>query len=87
MMEYKIAISIPKLHDIKYAQKLRQQYRTSRSSLSIRESPKRIGIKIEAEDIVALTAACNSALKEIRLVDDIASISENSAKKQKSKNI
>ena len=86
-MEYKITISIPKLHDIKYAQKLRQQYRTSRSNLSVSESEKRISVKIEANDVVALTAACNSVLKEIRLVDDIASISENSAKKQKSKNI
>ncbi len=87
MMEYKITISIPKLHDIKYAQKLRQQYRTSRSNLSVSESEKRISVKIEANDVVALTAACNSVLKEIRLVDDIASIGVNSAKKQKSKNI
>ena len=86
-MDYKITISIPKLHDIKYAQKLRQQYHTSRSDLSVSESAKRISVKVEAEDIVALTAACNSVLKEIRLVDDIASIGVNSAKKQKSKNI
>lgn len=87
MTGYKITMGIPKLHKIKYAQKLQQQYATRRSRLHVSESAKTIKVKIEADDIVALTAACNSMLREIRLVDDIASVGTNSGKKQKSKNI
>jgi len=86
-MDYSAVINVPKKHKINYTEKLKQQYHTSRSRISITESQKTVSIRLEASDMVALIASCNSVLKETKLINEIASIGLNSTKKTKSKNI
>ncbi|MCL4404402.1 MAG: hypothetical protein M1544_01595 [Candidatus Marsarchaeota archaeon] len=87
MSRYSAKIKIEKLKGTSYSGKLNQGYSNDRSSVHAKETGNILEINIEASDATALMASCNTVIKEVRLIEDIASMDLSSTKRKKSKNI
>ncbi len=86
-MFYEAVFTISKKKGINYKSLLSGSKSHPRSKLTIKENATELNIKIHAEDLSALMASSNTVFKEIKLVEQMYSISINSVNKAKSKNI
>ncbi|MCL4372140.1 hypothetical protein M1373_02355 [Candidatus Marsarchaeota archaeon] len=68
-----------------YYSKAMQPIKQKRSTIIIKENKDGIDIEIKATDTPALYAALKSTLNEIRLMEEISSVSDNSINRKKVK--